>query len=200
MKFKIYKYEKLNSTNDEAMRFIKDKNIDYGYIHSNIQTSGRGTQGKKWISIEGNLFGSIFFPLKKNYPSFHEFSFINPIIIYDVIKSFCNKNDLALKWPNDILVQKKKICGILQEVIEKNNLKYLIIGIGISLIKSPILQDTEATNILKETNTNIRKDEIIKKIIKSYENFFSKVDNYDFSEYKNKVNLFSVKPRDLAWN
>ena len=57
-----------------------------------------------------------------------------------------------------------------------------------------------ATNILKETNVVIKKDEIIKKIIKSYEGFFSKINHYDFSEYKNKVNLFSIKPSDLSWN
>ena len=200
MKFKIYRYKKLTSTNDEAIHFIKDKNINYGYIHSNMQTLGRGTQGKKWVSIEGNLFGSIFFPLKKNYPSFHEFSFINPIIIYDVIKSFCSESDLALKWPNDILVRKKKICGILQEVIQKNNLKYLIIGIGINLIENPILKDIKTTNILKEAHIKIKKDEIVKKIINSYESFFSKIGNYDFSEYKKKVSLFSIKPSDLLCN
>ena len=89
MKFKIYKYNCLTSTNDKAIYFIKNKNIQFGYIHSEIQTKGRGTYGKKWISMRGNLFGSIFFPLKKNYPSFNEFTFISPIILYNVVKSFC---------------------------------------------------------------------------------------------------------------
>jgi len=43
--------------------FIKNKQIKFGYIFSDIQTLGRGTRGKKWISLKGNLFGSIFFPL-----------------------------------------------------------------------------------------------------------------------------------------
>ena len=167
MKFKVYKYKSLTSTNDRAISFIKNKQIKFGYIFSDIQTGGRGTRGKKWISLKGNLFGSIFFPLEKNYPKFHEFSFITPIILYNVIKSFCKNCNLSLKWPNDILMNKKKICGILQEVIKKNDLNYLIIGIGINLIKNPDIKDKKTTNIFKETNINIKKDIIIKKIIKS---------------------------------
>ena len=73
MKFKVYKYKSLINTNDSAVSFIKNKQIKFGYIFSDIQTGGRGTRGKKWISLKGNLFGSIFFPLEKNYPKFHEF-------------------------------------------------------------------------------------------------------------------------------
>ena len=62
MKFKVYKYESLPSTNDRAIQFIKDKNVKFGYIHSEMQTSGRGAHGKRWVSIKGNYFGSIFFP------------------------------------------------------------------------------------------------------------------------------------------
>ena len=108
MKFKVYKYIEITSTNDQAINFIKNKNVEFGYIHTDTQTLGRGTRGKKWISQKGNLFGSIFFPLKKEYPSFDEFSFINPVIILDVIKGFCINCNLALKWPNDILLNQKK--------------------------------------------------------------------------------------------
>ena len=197
MKFKVYKYKSLTSTNDRAISFIKNKQIKFGYIFSDIQTEGRGTRGKKWISLKGNLFGSIFFPLRKNYPKFHEFSFITPIILYNVIKGFCESCNLSLKWPNDILMNKKKICGILQEVIKKNDLNYLIIGIGINLIKNPDIKDKKTTNIFKETNINIKKDIIIKKIIKSYENFFNKIDLYKFKNYKKKADFLSVKPCDI---
>jgi len=193
MKFKVYKYKSLTSTNDEAISCIKDKKINFGFIFAQIQTKGRGTKGNKWISLKGNLFGSIFFPLKENYPTFHEFTFITPIIIYDVIKSFCINSSLSLKWPNDILMNKKKICGILQEVITKNNLNYLIIGTGINLIKNPKISDSETTNIYKETNVNIKKEIIIKKIIHSYESFFEKINKYKFENYKKKANTLSIK-------
>ena len=70
---------------------IKNKAKKAGCIYANLQTKGRGTHGKKWFSNEGNLFSSIFFPLKENYPPFNEFSFINPVIISNVINNFCKK-------------------------------------------------------------------------------------------------------------
>ena len=81
MKFQIFRFNNLTSTNDKAIDLIKNKNIKSGFILSKNQTDGRGTQGKKWISIEGNFFGSLFFNLCKDYPPFNEFSIINPIII-----------------------------------------------------------------------------------------------------------------------
>ena len=129
MKFKIYKFEKVTSTNDIAINLIKNKKKEVGCVHAKLQTKGRGTYGKKWISKEGNLFGSIFFPLKKNYPAFNEFSIINPVIISSVIQKFCNKKEITFKYPNDVLINKKKVCGILQELITKNRKKFLIIGL-----------------------------------------------------------------------
>ena len=88
MKFEIFKFKKVTSTNDEAINLIKNKKKEVGCIFSKTQTKGKGTKGKKWISEVGNLFGSFFFPLEKKYPPFNEFSIINPIIVSDVIRKF----------------------------------------------------------------------------------------------------------------
>ena len=84
MKFEIFKFESVTSTNDAAINLIKEEKKETGCIYADTQTKGRGTRGKEWISTQGNLFGSIFFPLKKNYPPFNEFSIINPVIISEV--------------------------------------------------------------------------------------------------------------------
>ena len=116
-----------------------------------FKQEGRGTHGRKWISDKGNFFLSIFFPLKNNYPPFNEFSTINPIIVSGVIKHFCKEKDISFKFPNDIFVNGKKICGILQEVITSNNKKFLIIGIGVNIVSNPDINNKyQATNILFE--------------------------------------------------
>ena len=97
MKLNIFNFNIVTSTNDVAIKLIKSKKNKTGFVHAKKQTKGRGTYGKKWISKEGNLFGSIFFPLKKNYPPFNEFSIINPVIISNAIKVFCNKN-ITIKY------------------------------------------------------------------------------------------------------
>ena len=81
MRFEIFKYKSVTSTNDVAINLIKREKKEIGCVYAEEQTKGRGTRGREWISDKGNLFSSIFFPLKDNYPSFNEFSIINPIII-----------------------------------------------------------------------------------------------------------------------
>tara|TARA_B100001996_G_scaffold360435_1_gene326435 strand:+ start:315 stop:896 length:582 start_codon:yes stop_codon:yes gene_type:complete len=192
MKFKVYKFNMVTSTNDEAINLIREKRKESGYVFATSQTRGRGTKGRKWISHKGNLFGSIFFPLKNEFPPFTEFAIINPIIISEVIKHYCKKK-ITLKFPNDVLVNKKKICGILQEIITLKNQKFLIIGIGINLVSSPILDNKYlTTNIFSETKKKPNIKEIISLIISSYENFFAKLKYYNYDSFKNKANKMAL--------
>ena len=91
MQFEILKFKSVTSTNDVAINLIKEEQKEIGCVYANSQTKGRGTHGREWASDRGNLFGSIFFPLKDNYPPFNEFFTISPIIISDVIENFCKK-------------------------------------------------------------------------------------------------------------
>ena len=75
-----------------------------------------------------------FFPLEKNYPPFNEFSIINPVIISGIIKRFCKDKNINLKFPNDIFVNRKKICGLLQELITFDNKNFLMLTINIRLL------------------------------------------------------------------
>ena len=187
MKFKIFKFKTVTSTNDVAINLIKKKNR-MGCVYAERQIKGRGTHGKRWISEQGNLFGSIFFPLKKNYPPFNEFTIINPIIISSVIEHFCEKKKISFKWPNDVFVNGKKICGILQELVTLESNKYLIVGIGVNVVSHPnIIAKYKATNILVETKKKPQIKKIIKMIINSYEKFFYNLNLYDYKKFKERA-------------
>ena len=193
MKFEIFKFESVTSTNDIAINLIKEQQKETGCVYAETQTKGRGTHGKEWVSDKGNLFGSIFFPLKNNYPSFNEFSTINPIIISDVIEHFCEKKNINLKFPNDIFVNRKKICGILQELIVSNSKKFLIIGIGVNIVSNPNVNNIyQATNILLETQKKPKINEIIDLIISSYEKFFIDLNSYNYKHFKKKADLMAL--------
>jgi len=193
MKFEIFKFESVTSTNDIAINLIKEQQKETGWVYADTQTKGRGTHGKEWVSDKGNLFGSIFFPLKNNYPSFNEFSTINPIIISDVIEHFCEKKNINLKFPNDIFVNRKKICGILQEHIVLNSKKFLIIGIGVNIVSNPEIKNIyQATNILLQTKKKPKIKEMIDLIISSYEKFFINLNSYDYVNFKKKANVMAL--------
>ena len=193
MKFEVFKFENVTSTNDVAINLIKEEQKEFGCVYADIQTKGRGTHGREWISDKGNFFGSIFFPLKNNYPPFNEFSIINPIIISGVIKHFCEKKNIKLKFPNDIFVNRRKICGILQELITVNSKKFLIIGIGINIVSNPKINNKyQATNIFLETKKKTTIKEIIDLIISSYEQFFIYLNSYNYEHFKKRANLMAL--------
>ena len=193
MRFEIFKFESVTSTNDVAINLIKEKQKEIGCVYAKNQTKGRGTHGREWVSDRGNLFGSIFFPLKKDYPPFNEFSIINPIILSEVIEFFCKKKNISFKWPNDVFVNDKKICGILQELISLNGKQFLIIGIGINIISNPVVNSKyEATSIFLETKKKPSVKEIIELIIASYEKFFFDLKSYNYINFKKKADSMSL--------
>ena len=190
MKLEIFKFDNVTSTNDIAIHLIKKQKKKSGCIYAKEQTKGRGTYGKKWISSKGNLFGSIFFQLKDNFPPVNEFLLINSIIVSDVIQYYCTKSKISIKFPNDILVNKKKICGILQEILVLNKKKFLITGVGLNIVSNPdVNEDYKTTNILSETNINPKIIEIINHLKKSYENFFTNLESYKYEDFKKKANM-----------
>jgi len=190
MKIETFKFKSVTSTNDVAINLIKEKKKKIGCIYADIQTRGRGTRGRKWVSAHGNLFGSIFFPLRKNYPPFNEFSIINSVIISSVIEHFCEKKKISFKWPNDVFLNGKKICGILQELITLNSKKFLIIGIGLNVISNPNINNKyQATNILLETRKKPSIKKIINLIISSYEKFFFNLNSYNYKDFKKRAEM-----------
>jgi len=193
MKFEIFKFESVTSTNDMAINLIKEERRKFGCVYADTQTKGRGAHGRKWISDKGNFFASIFFPLKNNYPPFNEFSTINPILISRVIKHFCAKKNINFKFPNDIFVNGKKICGILQELITLNGKKFLIIGIGVNLVSNPSINNKyQATNILFETKKEPKIKEIIDLITSLYERFFIDLNLYNYGYFKKQADLMAL--------
>ena len=193
MKFKIFKFVSVTSTNDAAIDLIKRRQKKTGYVYANIQTKGRGTHGKEWISKKGNLFCSIFFPLENNYPTFNEFSIINPIIVSNIIKNFCKNMSVNLKFPNDVFVNKKKICGILQETLTFEGVKFLIIGIGINVVSNPNINNNyESTNIFLETRKKPEIKEIIDLLIFYYEKFFVDLSSYNYVNFKKQAESMAL--------
>ena len=168
MEFKIFKFKKVKSTNNTAIRIIKNSNIEYGMITSNIQKNGRGQYGKRWISYNGNLFVSFFYKLENLSISLKQITLINCLLIKKLL-SIYYKNKITFKKPNDLLIDKKKICGILQEKITKFNKKYLIVGIGINLIKNPNLKNYPTTNLYELLNKKIPKKKIENELKKIFE-------------------------------
>ena len=173
MKLKQFNLKKVQSTNQTAIRLIRNSKNKFGLINSERQSKGRGQYGRKWISYKGNLFISIFYELSKVDLPINLLTNKNCFLVKKVISKYYKKK-ITFKQPNDLLINKKKICGILQEVVEKSQTKYLVVGIGLNLIKSPKISNYLTTNLLAETNRKISQKKVVKEIKITFEKFLSK--------------------------
>ena len=172
MKSKLIKLNSVKSTNDEAIKLIKKNKLSPCLITAKRQTRGRGTMGKKWISEKGNLFISLFFQINSKNMKANKFSVLNPRIIKNILAKY-SKNKISIKWPNDLLIKKRKLGGILQEVIEYRDKKFLIIGIGVNTKISPKNKSFNSISLSACSNRVIKNNENIVKIKLAYEKIIS---------------------------
>ena len=170
MKLKKFNFKVVNSTNDLAIQIIKNTNNKSGMVITEKQKKGRGQYGKKWTSFKGNLFVSIFFQVDIVKSSLKDLTIINCYLVKKLLSNFY-KGKITIKNPNDLLIDKMKISGILQETLYKSGETFIIVGIGINLIKSPIIKNYLTTNLFDLTGVKTNPNNAALKLKKIYETF-----------------------------
>ena len=174
MKFKIFRFKKVKSTNNTAIRIIRNTNYNHGMIISKIQSNGRGQYGKKWISYNGNLFVSFFYKLDNLTVSFNQLTKINCLLVKRLLSLYYKKK-IIFKKPNDLLINKKKIAGILIDSISKGNkICELYVGIGINAKIAPPNLNYETTCLKDVSTITISRMKVLSKLI-FYFNYWEKV-------------------------
>ena len=189
-----YKYLKeINSTNTyckENMDTIFDKTVVYTYN----QTQGRGRFNRSWINLgEENLFLSIV--LKPSDKIKEPYSNLTQYTSLALSKTFEGYNvKPTIKWPNDILINNKKISGILAEAVVKENLlKGIIIGVGINLNakEADFTQiDKKVTSLNLETGKDINKNSFLKNFTKHFFENYETFINTGFSTIKDEYQRY----------
>ena len=170
MKLKKFNFKIVNSTNDLAIQIIKNTNNKSGIVIAERQKKGRGQYGKKWTSFKWNLFVSIFFQIDKVQLSLKDLTKVNCHLVKRLLSNFYN-GKITIKKPNDLLINKMKISGILQEILTKSDEKFIIIGVGVNLIKSPTIKKYLTTNLFDLTGIKITPNNAALKLKKIYETF-----------------------------
>lgn len=174
--FKILNFDKVQSTNKLAFDLIKDNKAQHqNIIIANEQSSGIGRMNRDWVSQRGNLFLSIILQFNDNV-RISDYSFLSAICIGKTLEEFDIKT--KFKWPNDIIYQDKKLCGILLQNETINNLNNLVIGIGLNLKSAP----SYAISLEKH---DIAREDFLNKLIKNFENYHLKYQQFGFSTIKN---------------
>ena len=154
-------HQLIDSTNDECKRISSNKDILV--VTADKQTKGKGRKGKKWHSPEGNISLSIAFAdIGFDMP----ISIATGILVRDALTEVFNLSSIKLKWPNDLVYEKKKIGGILVEKEVFANYTKAIVGIGINL---ELDKKESWWGDLKDLNGKNLRDKIINRILMKFE-------------------------------
>lgn len=140
------------STNDEIIDFINMHHLkeDFLAVYTFHQTKGRGQYGNSWeANPQENLAYSFAIKIKNIKISYNLFNFYTAILVRDFIANL-TKTNVKIKWPNDLILKNKKICGMLFE--KKGD--YIIAGIGINILQQNFENLPKAASILTQTNVS----------------------------------------------
>lgn len=173
-----FSYKSIDSTQKEIYRRIEKNNIENGtLISTEIQTSGRGTHGRKWYTDEeNNVSFSIYIKTECEIENLEGIT----IEIAEVIKEILNKEyniKVDIKEPNDIYCNGKKIGGILtQTKVILDTVEHLVVGIGLNTNKQYFSSDISkiATSIKKEFGINIHTQDFISHFCNEFEKIIIK--------------------------
>ena len=190
-------FDTISSTNDYLLRKEKNKDKDIKICIAEEQTKGRGRRGKSWISPK---FKNIYFSLN-SYLKKEDLSGLSIAVALSVSEVLNKINVMSLiKWPNDLLVGNKKICGILIETAKVGELTKVVIGIGINVnMEYSELIDQEWTSIKLEKKQSVDRNSIITEMINQLCITLNKFEQEEFDYFLNKfTSLDLLKDKEFT--
>lgn len=204
----IIYFNDINSTNLKGKELAQNDIGDGSLIISEKQTLGNGRFNRKWISPRGGLWFSLV--LRPNLPP-TEAPKITQIAAASVYKTLSDFNiETTIKWPNDIHIHDKKLCGILAEMkCDMDQVHYLILGIGINVnIDQNDFDESVksiATSLKIEFNEQFNRNKILAAFLNHFENLYNKfLNDLDLSETisicRNHSNIFGKKAKLITYN
>ncbi len=190
---KIIKLDAIDSTNTYLRQLhTKEKVVDFTIVTAAVQTAGKGQMGTKWDAEKGkNLTFSVFKKISclEIEEQFY-ISMATSLAIYKALKYF-QIPKLAIKWPNDILSENQKICGILIEnVIQNSKMTAAIIGIGLNVNQTVFAQGLNASSLKKSTGIHFDLDEVMFHIATQLKKYATLITEYSFTELKTEYESF----------
>uniref|UniRef100_A0A7C3ZQN3 Biotin--[acetyl-CoA-carboxylase] ligase n=1 Tax=Archaeoglobus fulgidus TaxID=2234 RepID=A0A7C3ZQN3_ARCFL len=153
----VHFYDVTDSTNTRAREYGKPKVLFF----ANRQTAGRGRHGRMWLSEEGGLYFSLTLSPPLDYSDLPKLTLIAGLSVAESIP------DAEIKWPNDVLIHGRKVCGILSELHGEVERPLVIIGIGIN-VKNPAPENGISISELFDMSRKEVFESVLKNFSKNY--------------------------------
>ena len=171
----VYFYEEIDSTNTQAKRLAEEGAVSGTLVVSDCQTKGKGRRGRVWESPKGTALYMTLMIRPQIRPE--RASMLTLVIGLSVVQAIRNvlKVEVGIKWPNDVVLNKKKLVGILTEMnAQMDYIEYLVLGVGINANTKefpPEIQD-KATSLQIELGYPVNRAELVAETMKCFENYY----------------------------
>ena len=189
----LFCYDELDSTNDTAF-LLGEKGVKEGAcIFTEHQKKGRGRLGRSWSSPKGkNILMSVLLRPDIAPSQVSKITLTTAVAVIRAMKAFVEA-PLGIKWPNDILSGKKKVCGILTEMsAETDRVKFIVLGIGINVNASASELPPNSVSLKELGRHAIARHEFAKKILQELDDAYALVKKGDFDKIAKEWEDFSV--------
>ncbi len=191
----ILYYETLESTNQEIRSLAGNGEKEGLVLIADYQTKGKGRLQRPWVGSSGESIAMSIL-IRPDIPPYMAPS-ITQVVALSVCKALRNVSglDFKIKWPNDIIINGKKVCGILTEMDgEIDCLNYIIVGIGINVNQESMPSDIshKATSLKIELNKNIQRKDIVINILNEFEKGYEIFKSHGIKPFINELKNYSA--------
>lgn len=190
-------YPEVDSTNIRARELAAQGYPEGTVVAAEAQTSGKGRRGRSWFSPAGQgLYFSVILRPRVPLRDISKVSLVAGLAVAETMEAELNLKPV-IKWPNDILINNRKVAGILAEAVtDMDSVEYIVLGMGLNINNQmqdfPSDLQVRATSALAECGTVISRARILQTLLKRLEYHYSLFTGNDFRQVLDKIKSRSI--------
>ncbi len=194
-------FTEITSTNDMAKELASKGAREGTIVLAETQTRGKGRLGRRWLSPEGGIWFSVILRPKISARDSYQLTFMTAVAVAKTIRKMFRVS-VEIKWPNDVLVNERKVCGILTETSTRGNaVDFVIIGVGVNanvdLTSFPKDLWVSVTSLEAEMKGEVDRERFLCVLLKEMENYYKMLQEKKFElvleEWKSLTTLFGAR-------
>lgn len=163
--------DEIDSTNEEGRRRFKAGETGPLWIAARRQSAGRGRRGRNWADLKGNLYCSGLYSLRCSPAEAAQLSFAAALAASEVCEAALPGRSVKVKWPNDVLIEDQKACGVLLESGEAlGQVIQLVVGIGINVATAPAIPEFPAVS-LRQLGASMDAEAALDRLVDRFEHW-----------------------------
>ncbi len=168
----LFFYEETGSTNEDGKRLGKAGAENGALVVADMQTAGRGRRGREWLSPKGDsVYMSLLLRPQCRPEQATALTLVMALAVQEAVEELIPGKS-GIKWPNDIAVNGKKVCGILTEMsLRQTDIDYVVIGVGINVNQTGFAEEiaVTATSLFKESGIKQEREILIARVLHYFE-------------------------------